>query len=84
MKISKGQISFMNNQKWQPTNYQRDRLISFTKKYIAQKLNDLHKELECSDKFIFDFIKDIQQDWDPESNKVKASKLQKFKLKEKD
>ena len=74
----------MNNQKWQPTNYQRERLISFTKKYITQKLNNLNKELGCSNEFIFDFIKDIQQDWDPESNKVKASKLQKFKLKEKD
>ena len=74
----------MKNKKWQPTNYQKDRLISCTKKYIHQKLNDLHKELECPNEFIFDFIKDIQQDWDPDSNKVKASKLQKFKLKEKD
>ena len=52
----------MKNKKWQPTNYQKDRLISFTKKYIHQKLNDLHKELECPNEFIFDFIKDIQQD----------------------
>ena len=67
----------MNNQKWQPTNYQKDRLISFTKKYIYQKLNDLHKELECPDEFIFDFIKDIQQEWDPGSYKSRAEKLQK-------
>ena len=66
----------MNNQKWQPTNYQKERLISFSKKYIHQKLNDLHKELECPDEFIFDFIKDIQQDWDPDSYKSKAEKLQ--------
>ena len=62
----------MTNQKWQPTTYQRDRLISCTKKYITQKLNDLHKELKCPNEFIFDFIKDIQQDWDPDSNKLKA------------
>ena len=74
----------MNNKQWQPTNYQKERLIYCTKKYIHQKLNDLHKELECPNEFIFDFIKDIQQDWDPDSNKFKASKLQKFKLKEKD
>ena len=67
----------MNNKKWQPTNYQKDRLISFTKKYIHQKLNDLHKELECPNEFIFDFIKDIQKDWDPDSCKSKAEKLQK-------
>ena len=68
----------MNNQKWEPTNYQKDRLISFTKKYIYQKLNDLQKELECPDEFIFDFIKDIQQEWDPDSYKSRAEKLQKY------
>jgi hypothetical protein len=67
----------MNNQKWKPTNYQKDRLISFTKKYINQKLNDLSKELECPNEFIFDFIKDIQKDWDPDSYKSKAEKIQK-------
>ena len=66
----------MTNKEWQPTNYQKDRLISNTKKYINQKLNDLHKELECPNEFIFDFIKDIQQDWDPDSCKNKAEKLQ--------
>ena len=52
----------MNNKEWQPTNYQKERLIYCAKKYIHQKLNDLHKELECPNEFIFDFIKDIQQD----------------------
>ena len=66
----------MYKQNWQPTNYQNDRLISCTKKYIHQKLNSLHKELECPSEFIFDFIKDIQQDWDPDSYKFKAEKLQ--------
>ena len=68
----------MNNQKWQPTNYQKERLISFSKKYILQKLNDLQKELECTDEFIFDFIKDIQKNWDPDSYKSKAKNLQKY------
>ena len=67
----------MTNKEWQPTNYQKDRLISNTKKYIKQKLDYLQKELECPDEFIFDFIKDIQQDWDPDSPKLKAMKLQK-------
>ncbi len=66
----------MNNQKWQPTNYQKDRVISETKKYIEQKLNSLYKELDCPSEFIFDFIKDIQKDWDPDSYKYKAEKLQ--------
>ena len=67
----------MNDQNWQPTNYQKDRLISETKKYIESKLKDLHNELECPSDFIFDFIKDIQKDWDPDSCKLKAQKLQK-------
>ena len=67
----------MTDQKWQPTNYQKDRLISYTKKYIKQKLDDLHKELECPNEFIFDFIEDIQKDWDPNSCKLKSQKLQK-------
>ena len=68
----------MTNKTWQPTNYQKNRLISSTKKYITQKLNDLHTELKCPNEFIFDFIKDIQHDWDPNSYKFKAQKLQKY------
>ena len=68
----------MTHHKWQPTNYQKDRLISNTKKYIKQKLDDLHKELECPNEYIFNFIEDIQQDWNPDSNKLKSQKLQKY------
>ena len=49
----------MNIQNWKPSNYQKDRLISETKKYIEEKLNDLYKELEYPNEFIYDFIKDI-------------------------
>ncbi|ABM72761.1 Conserved hypothetical protein [Prochlorococcus marinus str. MIT 9515] len=70
----------MNKQKWIPTNYQKDRLISCTKRYIYQKLNELQKEIECPNEFIFDFIKDIQQDWDSNSYKLKAENLQKNQL----
>ena len=70
----------MNYQRWQPTNYQNDRLISFTKKYIYLKLKDLQKEIECPNEFIFDFIKDIQKDWDPDSSKSKAEKIQKNQI----
>ena len=41
----------MNIQNLKPTNYQKDRLISETKKYIEEKLNDLHKEFECPNEF---------------------------------
>ncbi len=71
----------MNNKEWQPTNYQKDRLIYCAKKYIHQKLNDLCKELECPNEFIFDFIKDIQQDWDPDSYKSKSESYYRINLK---
>ena len=67
----------MTNYKWGPTNYQKERLICSTKKYIKQKIDDLHKELGCPNEFIYDFINDIQKDWDPDSCKLKAQKLQK-------
>ena len=67
----------MNNQNWQPTNYQKDRLITDTRKYIKQKLDELQRELACPNEFIYDFVKDIQQNWDPDSCKLKAQKLQK-------
>ena len=36
----------MNNQNWQATNYQKDRLISDTKKYIKQKLDELQRHIK--------------------------------------
>ena len=36
-----------------------------------------NKELECPNEFIFDFIKDIKQDWDLDSFKSKSERLQK-------
>ena len=73
----------MNKKNWQPTNFQRDRMISSTKKYITQKIVDLQRELKCPNEFIFNFLKDIQKDWDPNSCKLKAEELQKSKFKEK-
>ena len=66
----------MIDHNWHATNYQKDRHISNTKKYIKQKLIELQKEIECPNEYIYDFIKDIQQDWNPDSCKLKAQKLQ--------
>ena len=71
----------MNNINWQPTNFQKERSISNTKKYIKQKLDELQRELECPNEYIYYFIKDIQQDWDPDSCKLKAQKIQEEKPK---
>ena len=39
------QINFnnINNQNWQATNYQKERLIADTKKFIKQKLDELQR-----------------------------------------
>ncbi|MDC3119068.1 hypothetical protein OA503_05350 [Prochlorococcus sp. AH-716-K03] len=66
----------MTSQKWHATNYQKERHISNTQKYIKQKLDELQKEIECPNEFIYDFIEDIQKNWDPDSFKLKARKLQ--------
>ena len=74
----------MTSQKWQATNYQKERPISNTQKYIKQKLDELQIELQCPNEFIFDFIKDIQQDWDPDCSILSNHKLQnKMKFKRK-
>ena len=51
----------MNNQSWQATNYPKDRLITNTTKYIKQKSDELQRELECPNEFIYNLIKDIQK-----------------------
>ena len=45
----------MTSQKWEPTNYQKDKLIYSTRKYIKQKLDNLYKELGCNNEFIFKY-----------------------------
>ena len=47
----------INKKSWEPTNYQKDRLISSIKKYTTQKISYLQRELKCPNEFIFDFIK---------------------------
>ena len=51
----------MIKENWQATNYQKNRHISYTKKCIKQKLDELQRELKYPNEFIYDFIKGIQQ-----------------------
>ena len=57
--ISKGWLITIINHNWQATNYQKEKYISSTKKYIIQKLDELQRVLECPNEFIYNFIKDI-------------------------
>ena len=66
----------MINQNCHPTNYQKDRLISNTKKYKKQKLDELKKNLNFQI-FFYDFIKYYQKDQEHSSYKLKDQKLRK-------
>ena len=46
----------MNKKSWEPTNYQKDRLISSINKVHHTKISYLQRELKCPNEFIFDFI----------------------------
>ena len=69
----------MNKKSWEPTNYQKDRLISSTKKYIKKKFY-LQRELKSHNEFISTLLNYIQKDWDPNSYKLKSENLKKGKL----
>ena len=62
----------MINQNWQATIYQQGSNINNSYKYIKQKVDKLQRELKFQNEFIHDFVKDIQQDRDPDSYELKA------------
>ena len=57
---------------WEPSNYQRDRIIYLAHKLIKEKLDLLQKELCCPNEFIYNFILDLARDWDPNNPKNKS------------
>ena len=57
----------MVNKKWTPTQEQNKGIITNVYEYIKEELLALQKETSCPDSFIFDFIGEIQNEWNPES-----------------
>ena len=57
----------MENKKWAPSQEENLGVITSVYESIKGELLELQKQTGCSDSFIFDFIKNIQNEWHPES-----------------
>tara|TARA_B100000886_G_scaffold257745_1_gene182794 strand:+ start:107 stop:316 length:210 start_codon:yes stop_codon:yes gene_type:complete len=57
----------MENEKWAPSQEQNLGIITCVYECIKEELNELQKETECPDSFIYDFIGNIQNEWLPKS-----------------
>ena len=70
----------MNKKSWEPTNYQKDRLISSTNKVHHKKYPLFKENLNVLMNLFLTLLNDIQKDCDPNSYKLKLENLQKGKL----
>ena len=68
-------MSGFNKYEWKPS--EQDNLGPISQSYtsITKELENLQKELNCPDNFIYDFLGAIQKEWNPESCKIKAKYL---------
>ena len=57
----------MENKKWAPSQEENFGIVSSKYERIKEELSELQKETECPDSFIYDFIGNIQNEWNPES-----------------
>ena len=57
----------MDNKKWTPTQEENYGIITRVYQSIKQELSKLQKETGCPDSFIYNFIGNIQNEWDPKS-----------------
>ncbi len=57
----------MENKKWTPTQEENFRIITIAYECIKEELSKLQKETGCPDSFIYDFIGNIQNEWNPKS-----------------
>ena len=57
----------MENKKWVPTQEENFGIITSAYECIKEELSKLQKETGCPDSFIYNFIGNIQNEWNPES-----------------
>ena len=57
----------MENKKWVPSQEENLGVITSVYEFIKEELSELQKETGCPDSFIYDFIEQIQNEWDPKS-----------------
>ena len=52
---------------WIPSQKQQSGLINKTFEFLNDELIQLQKELDCPDKFIYDFLDVVKKHWSPKS-----------------
>ena len=57
----------MENKKWSPSQEENLGVITRVYECIKEELLELKKETGCPDSFIYDFIENIKNEWDPKS-----------------
>ena len=57
----------MENKKWAPSQEENLGVITSVYEFIKNELSSLQEETGCPDSFIYDFIGQIQNEWNPES-----------------
>ena len=57
----------MENKKWTPSQDENLGVITSVYEYIKEELSELQKVTGCPDSFIYDFIRNIQNEWHSES-----------------
>jgi len=57
----------MDNKKWVPTKEENFGIITSVYESIKEELSELQKETRCPDLFIYEFIGNIQNEWNSES-----------------
>ena len=58
--------------KWNPSQEQQLGSISRTFDFFVEELTELQEELDCPDKFIYDFVEVIRNRWSSDSCHSKA------------
>ncbi len=57
----------MENKNWTPTQEDNVGIITRLYESIKEELYELQEATACADKFIYDFIRRIQNEWHPNS-----------------
>ena len=57
----------MDNKNWIPTQEDNIGIITSVYELIKKELYELQEETGCPDSFIYNFIGNIQNEWDPKS-----------------
>ena len=55
----------MENKKWAPSQEENLGVITSVYEFMKEELSKLQKETGCPDSFIYEFVENIRNDWNP-------------------